>query len=86
MKFRIKKYPRGYVVEVKKQRRYLLFFKKDYWTHFISVAGIDSTPWYFKSYTAAKEELLSKVKWETFDNSIKDERLRQILIKEQNKK
>lgn len=44
IKCRIKEYPLGYVAQV---QRSIFGFK--YWTHLISVAGIDSKPWYFKS-------------------------------------
>ena len=68
MKFRIKKYKRGYVVEIQKVRNYLLF-KKYYWMHYISVSGIDSMPWYHKTEDYAMMNLLDKIKWNTIANS-----------------
>lgn len=68
MEFRIKKYDKGYVVEVKKYSCFL-FYKKVYWTHFISVAGIESLPWYHSEYKYAEMNLLSKIKTTTIINS-----------------
>lgn len=69
MEFRIKEYPRGFVVEVKK--RYSNWFITKYrWTHFISVAGIEDEPWYHSSYKYAEMNLLDKIKWDTQSNSI----------------
>jgi len=55
----------GYVVEVKKKK----WHGKEYWTHFISVSGISSKPWYYSSYRVALDGLLFKVKCDTIDNS-----------------
>ena len=41
--FRIQEYTKGWVVEVQKQK----WYGKKYWTHFVSVAGIESEPWYY---------------------------------------
>lgn len=40
---RIKKYPRGYVVEIKKKK----WWGKEYWVHIISVSGMEDEPYYF---------------------------------------
>lgn len=56
--FRIKKYPRGFVAEIQKRK----WYGKKYWTHFISVAGIPSEPWYFSSYEFALDEMLYKIR------------------------
>lgn len=63
--FRIKKYAKGYVVEVQKKR----WYGKKYWTHYISVRGISHVPWYYQSYEAAETALLKSVKWTTISNS-----------------
>lgn len=68
MKLRIQKYKRGWIVEVQKEKGFL--FKTKYWTHFISVAGIDSMPWYFKTREYAEMEMLNKIKWDTINNSL----------------
>ena len=52
--FRIKKYPRGYVVEIKNKK----WWGKEYWVHIISVAGMEDEPWRFKSYGDAYLETL----------------------------
>lgn len=51
-KLRIKKYPRGYVVEIKKKK----WWGKEYWVHIISVAGMEDTPWVFPNYEIAFKE------------------------------
>lgn len=52
---RVKQYSKGWVVEIEKEINYILY-KKRYWTHLISVAGISSKPWYFKSRINAINE------------------------------
>jgi hypothetical protein len=68
MEFRIKEYNKGFVVEVKK-KKCRLFYTKYYWTHFISVAGMNDEPWYHSSYKYAEMNLLNKIKWDTISNS-----------------
>ena len=63
--YRIKKYKKGYVVEVYKSKWY--FYK--YWTHFISVSGITEEPWYFSTYDHAERGLINEIKWNTAKNS-----------------
>ena len=65
MKFRIKKYDKGWVAEVQKRKWYGL----KYWTHFVSVSGISSEPWYSRSYDFAEMNLIDKVIFETTINS-----------------
>jgi len=65
MKFRIKEYLKGLVVEIQKTT----WYGKKYWTHFISVAGIESMPWYHGSYEFAMTSLLSEIRVETNRNS-----------------
>jgi hypothetical protein len=65
MNYRIKKYEKGFVVEVQKTT----WYGKKYWTHFISVAGISSKPWFHSSYEYAEINLLNKIKWQTIRNS-----------------
>lgn len=57
----------GFVVEVKKQK----WYGKEYWTHFISVAGIESKPWYYNNYKNAQDGLIFKVTCDTVKNSKK---------------
>ena len=63
--FRIKKYPKGYVVEILIIERKFLFFKTKKWVHYISVTGIDRLPWYHSTFDFAMMSLLDKVKEET---------------------
>ena len=65
MKYRIKKHEKGFVVEVQKTK----WYGRKYWTHFISVAGINSEPWFHSSYEYAEMNLLNKIKWQTIENS-----------------
>lgn len=67
-RFRIKKYPRGFVVEVEKTK-WTIFGNKYYWTHFISVSGISSLAWYHSTYAMAQMNLLNEIKWSTLNNS-----------------
>ena len=62
--FRIKKYPKGYVVEIEKRK----WYGKKYWTHFVSVAGIDNEPWYFSSFDFAIMGLQDEVKFQALWN------------------
>ena len=68
MEFRIKKYKSGYVVEVQKVKNYILF-KKYYWTHYISAAGLETVAWHHSEYKYAMMNLLDKVEKETNKNS-----------------
>ena len=65
MKFRIKKYPKGWVVEIKK----IKWYGKKYWIHFISVAGIESQPWYHTTPDYAMDSLLYEIKRQTIHES-----------------
>ncbi|NRA52151.1 MAG: hypothetical protein HRU12_23730 [Phaeodactylibacter sp.] len=65
MNFRIAKYDRGFVVEVQKRT----WYGRKYWTHFVSVAGIESRPWFFSSYDLAMTGLLDEIKLQTIRNS-----------------
>lgn len=62
--FRIKKYPKGFVVEIEKRK----WWGKKYWTHFISVAGINIMPWYYKTFDAAIQGLQDEVKYQAYRN------------------
>lgn len=64
MTLRIRKYPKGWVVE--KQCR--KWYGKTYWTHFTSVAGIESMPWYYSSKENAERDTLDIIKWQLRTN------------------
>jgi hypothetical protein len=68
MGFRIKKHPEGFVAEVKKTKT-KFFIQRNYWTHYVSVYGIASMPWYYKTEEAALKGLLDEIKWDTLHNS-----------------
>lgn len=62
--FRIVKYEKGYVVEIRKRK----WWGKSYWTYFISVFGIENQPWFHSSYDFAMMSLIDKIKWDTISN------------------
>lgn len=66
---RVKKYPKGYVVEIQKEKRFLLFFTKKYWIHIISVSGIRDKPWYYKSKETAINEAVRYFERDLYFNS-----------------
>jgi len=51
-KVRVKKYPKGYVVETKKST----WYGHKYWVHIESVTGIEDKPWYYDSEGMAISE------------------------------
>ena len=57
---RMHNYPKGWVVEIQKQT----WYGRKYWTHLISVSGIESEPWYFLSYDTALEEATKYFRWD----------------------
>jgi len=57
---RIYKYPKGWVVEIQKTT----WYARKYWTHLISVAGIESDPWYFSTYDFALDEATKFFRWD----------------------
>jgi len=64
MKFRIKKYNKGYLVEVCK----IKWYGKEYWIPFITYYGL-TEPFYHSSYEFAERNLLDSIKWDTIRNS-----------------
>lgn len=62
--FRIKEYPKGFVVEY---YRKTLFGGK--WIHYISVAGIDDQPWYYSSFEMALDDMAIIIQRWTVRNS-----------------
>jgi len=63
--FRIKQYAKGWVVEIQKTK----WYGKKYWTHFISVSGIEGEPWYYSSFDYAIMGLTDEVKFQAYRNS-----------------
>lgn len=67
LNIRVKKYPKGYAVEVEKEKK-SFFRTKKYWVHIISVSGMSDVPWYYKTKEIAIEETLKYVKWTLLDS------------------
>ena len=65
MEFRIKEYNSGFVVEIQKRT----WYGRKYWTHYISVRGINSMPWHHSTYDFAMDNLLSEIRTQTVLNS-----------------
>jgi len=63
MNFRIKKYDKGFVVEVQKAGWFRM-----HWDSFINWSGSDD-PFHFNKYEGAEGALLNEVKWKTIQNS-----------------
>ena len=63
--FRIKKYKKGYLVEVLKRKRKFLFWNEYYYTHYISYTGLPKEPFYFQNYKSAKSHFLKEVLFNT---------------------
>jgi len=61
-KVRVKKYPRGWVVE----REFKTWYGKKYWKHIESVSGIDTQPWYYKTMDIAVEEAKKHFAWDLY--------------------
>jgi hypothetical protein len=62
--FRIMHYPAGFVVEIHKTK----WYGGKYWTHYISVTGLPTHPWYYTSFEFALQGLQSEIKYEIFRN------------------
>lgn len=61
-KVRVKKYPRGWVVE----REFKTWYGKRYWKHIEAVSGIDSQPWYYKTMDIAVDEAKKHFGWDLY--------------------
>tara|TARA_R110000787_G_scaffold229259_4_gene336823 strand:+ start:1640 stop:1864 length:225 start_codon:yes stop_codon:yes gene_type:complete len=66
--FRIRKYSKGWVVEIKKPR-WTLFGIRWKWAHCISVAGINDIPWYYKTREFAEKEALRYIKYSMIEQA-----------------
>lgn len=64
-KYRIQKYPRGFVVEVKVT--YLFFFTK--WVHIISYSGLRDCPFYYSTFENAYNEFVIQQRYDILSNS-----------------
>lgn len=61
--FRIKKYSKGYLVEIEKSK-WALFGIKKYWVHYVSYGGLSEHPFYYDTFETALKEMLKKIKYE----------------------
>ena len=61
-KVRVKQYSQGWVVEIQKKT----WYGKKYWTHIVSVAGIEKRPWYYSSMSIAVDEAKKMFGWDLF--------------------
>ena len=57
---RMHKHLKGWVVEIQKKT----WYGRKYWIHLISVAGIESEPWYFLTYDLALNEATKYFRWD----------------------
>ena len=65
MKFRIKEYKKGFIVQVQKTN----WLGLSKWIPFITYYGLREV-YYHSSYSFAEKNLLDSVKWDTARNSI----------------
>jgi hypothetical protein len=70
MNFRIKKYPRGFVVEY----QYFTWYGGKRWKHFIHASGLPNVPWHHRTYDGAEMNLLYEIKARTRKNSKKNKK------------
>jgi len=68
LEVRVKKYPKGYVVETKKA--YWTVFGISYkWVHILSVAGMSDKPWYYLNKDIAVKEAVKYLERDLLINS-----------------
>jgi len=67
LKVRVKKYPRGWVVEIEMTKK-TFFGTKKYWTHLISTSGMSDTPWHYSSKELAIKEAIKFFEWDILRN------------------
>lgn len=63
VKFRVKQYPKGWVVEYLKKTNWILWDQYT-WTHAIAYSGMDNEPFYYSSKERAIEEAQKHLKWD----------------------
>jgi len=59
LELRIRKTKKGYVVETLEKT-----FWKNKWVHVISYSGLPDSPFYFRTYEIALEELIKYLRWD----------------------
>lgn len=68
LEVRVKKYPKGWVVETKKPY-WNIFGIKYKWIHIISVSGMKDEPWYYKDRDMAVKQAAKYLEWDLLINS-----------------
>ena len=63
LKIRVKKYPKGFVVEIEQTKK-TFFGKKKYWTHLISTSGMSDKPWHYSTKEIAISEAKKFFEWD----------------------
>jgi len=63
LKVRVKEYPKGWVVEIQKEKC-VLFSKRKYWTHLISVSGMSDKPWHYGTKEIAINQAIKLFEWD----------------------
>jgi len=69
LKVRVKEYPKGWVVEIQKEKC-VLFFKRKYWTHLISVSGMSNNPWFYNTKEIAISQAIKFFEWDLLIGTI----------------
>lgn len=67
LNLRIKKYPRGYVVEIERESGWL--FKSKRWEHLIGYAGLEDMAYFYRTEEDATGDLVYYIKRNLIDNS-----------------
>lgn len=64
-KIRVKKHPKGYVVEIEKRK----WYGKKYWIHLEATSGIEKQLCYYSTFDIAVSETANRFRWDLIDES-----------------
>lgn len=64
IKIRVKKYSKGYSVEIEKEKPFWLFWKTKYWIHLESVSGMSDKAWCYSTKEIAISEAVKHFEWD----------------------
>lgn len=64
LKVRVKKYPKGWAVEIERTKTAYLFFKVKRWEHLISVSGMSDEPWFYDTKERAISQAVKLFEWD----------------------
>ena len=59
----------GWIVEVEKEKRHFLFFKKKYWVPIIMYDGMPNVPFHYSTKNVAIIEAVRLFKWDLIESS-----------------